>query len=232
MTNDSVDLNWSAIEWHGSHLKLLDQRVLPREQCYLDITTSKQAADAITDMVVRGAPAIGITAAYGAVLALREAFAAGSDWRATFDDKLDYLAVSRPTAINLHWAVARMRTLASEHADAPAALESTMERVAIEIHADDIRANQLMGAIGADIIEAADGIITHCNTGTLATGGYGTALGVVRSAWARGAFNSVYAGETRPWLQGARLTAWELTQDRIPITHLRRYIALSSFAGL
>ena len=218
MMNDFPDMNWLAIEWCGTHLRLLDQRQLPHTQIYLDIHTVADAAAAITNMVVRGAPAIGVTAAYGAVLAARNAVASGEQWQADYDAALDTLARSRPTAINLHWAVARMRKLAASTFSQSADMLEALEAEAKRVHAEDIRANQLMGEIGAAILEPAEGIITHCNTGTLATGGYGTALGVVRSGWERGAFQRVYAGETRPWLQGARLTAWELTQDGIPVS--------------
>ena len=218
MMNDFANLTWSAIEWHGTHLRLLDQRRLPHEQIYLDIHTAADAAAAITNMVVRGAPAIGVTAAYGAVLAARAAVAADDNWQAGYGAALDLLARSRPTATNLHWAVARMRTLAESSFSQPADMLTALEQDAVQVHAEDVRANQLMGELGAAILDPADGIITHCNTGTLATGGYGTALGVVRSGWRRGAFQRVYAGETRPWLQGARLTAWELTQDGIPVS--------------
>lgn len=218
MMNDFANLTWSAIEWHGTHLRLLDQRRLPHEQVYLDIHTAADAAAAITNMVVRGAPAIGVTAAYGAVLAARAAVAADDNWQAGYGAALDLLARSRPTAINLHWALARMRTLAESSFSQPAVMLKALEQDAVQVHAEDVRANQLMGELGAAILDPADGIITHCNTGTLATGGYGTALGVVRSGWRRGAFQRVYAGETRPWLQGARLTAWELTQDGIPVS--------------
>jgi len=217
MKNDFTKLTWSAIEWQGTHLRLLDQRRLPHEQVYLDIHTVADAAAAITNMVVRGAPAIGVTAAYAAVLAARAAVAAGNNWQSDYAAALDLLAQSRPTAVNLHWAVARMRKLAAAAFAQPVDMLEALEADAKQVHADDIRANQLMGEIGAAILDPAEGIITHCNTGTLATGGYGTALGVVRSGWQRGAFQCVYAGETRPWLQGARLSAWELMRDDIPV---------------
>jgi methylthioribose-1-phosphate isomerase len=136
-------------------------------------------------------------------------------WRQTIQADLDLLAAARPTAVNLFWAIARMRSVIDQIVGDPA---PRLLAEAQAIHAEDITANQRMGALGADLIEAPCGILTHCNTGSLATGGYGTALGVVRAAHARGMAREVFADETRPWLQGARLTAWELVQDRIPVT--------------
>ena len=204
-----------AIEWRGRCLALLDQRRLPGEQRWIEITTVAETARAIRDMVVRGAPAIGITAAYGVVLAARTRFAedAGS-WRHGIEADLADLAAARPTAVNLAWAIRRMR-------DRIAVIEGNPEAALMEeagrIHAEDIAANRRMGELGAALIEGG-AVLTHCNTGSLATGGYGTALGVIRSAYAQRRLTRVIADETRPWLQGARLTAWELVQDGIPVT--------------
>ncbi|MEJ2762035.1 MAG: S-methyl-5-thioribose-1-phosphate isomerase, partial [Gammaproteobacteria bacterium] len=207
-----------ALEWREDHLVLLDQRRLPGEESYLEARTPAEVADAIRDMVVRGAPAIGIAAAYGAVLAVAQALReAPEDWRAAAGRKLDELVRARPTAVNLHWAVARMREVLARCRDDPVA---AMLAAARAVHEEDIAANRRMGELGAALIENNGAVLTHCNTGSLATGGYGTALGVIRSAWADRRIRQVYAAETRPWLQGSRLTAWELQRDGIPVTLL------------
>lgn len=190
-----------AIEWHHNSLKLLDQRVLPHQIRHIECRTAAEAADAIRDMVVRGAPAIGITAAYGYALAAL----AGADTQAAYQ----VLAQSRPTAVNLFWALERM-------ARAPQQPQQLLAE-ARRIHEEDIAANLEMANYGASVLGSQVGIYTHCNTGALATGGHGTALGVIRTAWNNGQVERVFAGETRPWLQGARLTAWELMQDDIPV---------------
>lgn len=208
-----------AIVWHDDSLYLLDQRVLPQEELFVHCETLEDARDAIRAMVVRGAPAIGVTAAYAVVLAAREAWAAtGGEWHKGMDSKLEMLAQARPTAINLHWAIEQMRAVMAglEHGDpAPALLDA-----ARQIHRQDVAANRQMGAYAAELIEQPTSVITHCNAGALATGGYGTALGVIRSAHAQDKIQRVYADETRPWLQGARLTAWELERDGIPVSLL------------
>ncbi|WP_455197096.1 S-methyl-5-thioribose-1-phosphate isomerase [Kaarinaea lacus] len=205
-----------AVLWQDNGLKLLDQRRLPAKEIYLELIDVESVAQAIRDMVVRGAPAIGITAAYGVVIAARNRMQQSSqDWRETIEADLTLLAESRPTAVNLFWALKRMREAITAVGDNP--LQDLLS-TAKQIHEDDLAANQHMGQAGAAHIEAGSGVLTHCNTGSLATGGYGTALGVIRSAFAAGKLRQVYADETRPWLQGARLTAWELTQDNIPVT--------------
>ncbi|MGM0476797.1 MAG: S-methyl-5-thioribose-1-phosphate isomerase, partial [Pseudomonadota bacterium] len=177
-------------------------------------------AQAITDMVVRGAPAIGVTAAFGAVLAGREALAE-PDPTAAFVERLARLNAARPTAVNLAWALERMGRVAGSGVAAPGRPAPDALLVEAEaIHTEDVAANRRMGELGAAFIAPGSGVLTHCNTGSLATGGYGTALGVIRRAWVDGRLNAVYAGETRPWLQGARLTAWELAADAIPATLL------------
>ena len=200
MTAHSSSFN--AIEWHGQSLHLLDQRVLPHTHTVHEYTTAADVADAIRDMVVRGAPAIGITAAYGYALDALN----GRDLSAAYK----VLAESRPTAVNLFWALERMAALGTED---PHALVAEAKK----IHEEDIAANLAMGQFGASLIKEGSRVYTHCNTGALATGGHGTALGIIRSAFADGKLTQVYAGETRPWLQGARLTAWELMQDNIPV---------------
>lgn len=219
----------NAIVWHDDRLLLLDQRNLPGETRFVACGSAAETARAITDMVVRGAPAIGITAAYGVVLAARERCTADpSGWREAVGADIELLAASRPTAVNLFWALERMRRLI--HAlDAPEAVPTLLAE-AQRIHREDIAANRTMGDFGAELIQGPTDIITHCNAGALATGGYGTALGVVRSAHAAGKVRMVYADETRPWLQGSRLTAWELAQAGIPVTVQSDNVAASMMA--
>ena len=193
------------ILWAGDHLRLLDQRVLPHEERYLDCRTPAEVATAIHDMVVRGAPAIGIAAAYGLVLA-------GGGAKA-YDAAEAVLAASRPTAINLHWALAQMRGVQRTGADRARLLQEAQR-----IHQEDLAQNRRMAELGAALLPRGARVLTHCNTGALATGGHGTALGVIRTANEQGKLAQVYASETRPWLQGARLTVWELREDGIPAT--------------
>lgn len=208
-----------AVEWENGRIRLIDQRLLPGKFEYLYLDTLADAAQAIRDMVVRGAPAIGITAAYAVALAARDRHREDpSVWRERIGPDLERLAAARPTAVNLRWAVERMRDLIrSLPAGDPV---PQLLAAARHIHAEDIAANRRMGGLGAALIVPGSGVLTHCNTGSLATGGYGTALGVVRAGVAAGRIREVYADETRPWLQGARLTAWELVQDGIPVTLL------------
>lgn len=204
-----------AVAWERDRLRLLDQRVLPQRQDYIEITDAAGTADAIRTMVVRGAPAIGIAAAYGVVLAARAAWAKSrEDWKKAMEPDLQCLAASRPTAVNLFWALERMRAVMARIERDP---ETALLAEARRIHDEDIAGNQAMGRYGAELIEPCEAVLTHCNTGSLATGGFGTALGVVRTAFAAGKIKAVFADETRPWLQGARLTAWELVQDHIPV---------------
>ncbi|MCW8841485.1 MAG: S-methyl-5-thioribose-1-phosphate isomerase [Gammaproteobacteria bacterium] len=211
-----------AILWEEGKLKLLDQRLLPQQELYLEYEEPRAVADAIRKMVVRGAPAIGITAAYGVVLALKQRIAeGGSDMAAKLEQDLAYLADARPTAVNLAWALKRMGKVLFNLPEETQDPLAVMLAEARAIHEEDIAANRRMGELGAALItEAGYGVLTHCNTGSLATGGYGTALGVIRSAFAQQRISRVYADETRPWLQGARLTAWELVKDGIPVTLL------------
>ncbi len=208
----------SAIVWRDGALELLDQRVLPRESVMRRYTGCAEVADAIREMVVRGAPAIGVSAAYGVVLAARQRYAESADtWRERIEADLDRLAASRPTAVNLGWAIERMRRVIAAAAPdtdpEPALLET-----ARTLHAEDVAANRRMGELGAALIESRCEVLTHCNAGALATAGYGTALGVIRAAHAAGRIAHVFAGETRPWLQGARLTAYELIEAGIPVS--------------
>lgn len=194
-----------AVQWLGDRLHLLDQRKLPFEETWIDCHDAGEVAQAIRDLVVRGAPAIGIAAAWGMVLAAQR----GDD----LDDALATLRAARPTAVNLMWALDRMRACVDAGAGAMA-----LAREAQTIQDEDLAANRAMGGMGAALIVPGSGVLTHCNTGSLATAGFGTALGVIRAGVASGNVVRVYAGETRPWLQGARLTMWELQQDGIPAT--------------
>ncbi|MDP4549178.1 S-methyl-5-thioribose-1-phosphate isomerase [Marinobacter sp. MDS2] len=206
------------VRWHGDSLELLDQRLLPTEEHWITAEGASAVAQCITDMVVRGAPAIGISAAYGVALAARHA-GGSANWQAEVGQAIDQLAQSRPTAVNLFWALKRMETVFLECS----ALDEAVERLAAEavlIHREDIAANLAMADHALEVMnpEQAIGVLTHCNTGALATGGYGTALGVIRRLHERNLLGQVYADETRPWLQGSRLTAWELSRDEIPVT--------------
>ncbi len=204
------------ILWTGDTLDLLDQRKLPFVVEHVSCRTSDEAAQAIHDLTVRGAPAIGIAAAWGAVLGTRDIQADdGAAALAKLEPALQRLNAARPTAVNLAWALARMRrVLATSGAD----WREVLAREAQAIAEEDLAANRHMGALGAELIAPGSGVMTHCNTGSLATAGFGTALGVIRAGMAQGRIGKVFAGETRPWLQGARLTVWELRQDGIDAT--------------
>lgn len=207
-----------AVIWHDDCLHLLDQRLLPQAHKFLTLTTAAAVAQAITDMVVRGAPAIGITAAYGIVLAAKAAYALDPQhWQTLIIEDEQRLAQARPTAVNLTWALARMRTHFSTISGDPVPV---LLAEAQRIHEEDVTANRYMGDRGAALLPENCRVLTHCNAGALATGGYGTALGVIRSGVAVGKITQVYATETRPWWQGARLTTWELLHDGIPVTLL------------
>ena len=204
------------IRWTGQALELLDQRKLPFVVEYVSCTTSDDVATAIHDLAVRGAPAIGIAAAWGVVLASRDVLAATpAEALEKLEPALQRLNDARPTAVNLAWALARMRAaLRTAGSD----WRGVLELEALAIAEEDLAANRHMGELGAALIGEGSGVLTHCNTGSLATAGFGTALGVIRAGVAQGRIGKVYAGETRPWQQGARLTAWELQQDGIPAT--------------
>lgn len=201
-----------ALRFEGEHLMLLDQRRLPGRTDWLALTDYREVAQAITDLVVRGAPAIGIAAAYGLVLAARALARLPPAARRTgFAEAAAHLRAARPTAVNLMWAIDRLLARCAADPD-PAAVEAE----ARAIDAEDLAANYRMACLGAACLTAGSGVLTHCNTGALATAGLGTALGVIRAGWAAGRIREVHVGETRPWLQGARLTAWELLEDGVP----------------
>ncbi|MCF2595913.1 S-methyl-5-thioribose-1-phosphate isomerase [Pseudoflavonifractor phocaeensis] len=202
-----------AIRWENHTLYLLDQTRLPAEEDWLAYTDPQAVAQAIRTMVVRGAPAIGVAAAYAMVLAARQS-AGRPDGEARMVRARELLAASRPTAVNLFWALDRMERCGLACGNDP----GRMEEEAIAIHREDVQMNAVMGRAGAELVPEGARILTHCNAGALATGGFGTALGVIRAAHAQGKVSMVYADETRPLLQGARLTAYELVQDRIPVT--------------
>lgn len=191
-----------AVQWRGDHLRLLDQRLLPQEERWIACRDATAVTQAIKDLAVRGAPAIGIAAAWGVVLAAQQG--------APLDAALAQLRAARPTAVNLMWALDRMKARIATGADAQA-----LEREAQAIQDEDLAANRHMGELGATLIAPGSGVLTHCNTGSLATAGFGTALGVIRAGVAQGRITNVFAGETRPWQQGARLTMYELVRDGI-----------------
>jgi methylthioribose-1-phosphate isomerase len=204
------------LRWTGEALELLDQRKLPFAVEYLTCATSDEVAAAIHALAVRGAPAIGIAAAWGVVLAAHAVTVADAgDAAIELEPALQRLNAARPTAVNLAWALARMR---GALARADGNWREVLEREAQAIDSEDLAANRRMGTLGAALIEPGSGVLTHCNTGSLATAGFGTALGVIRAGVAQGRIDEVFAGETRPWLQGARLTVWELQQDGIDAT--------------
>ena len=204
------------IRWTGETLALLDQRQLPFAVEYVACRGSDEVAEAIHALTVRGAPAIGIAAAWGVVLGTRAIDAAdGAEAARKLEPAIQRLNAARPTAVNLAWALARMRRVLGE---AGPAWRDVIEREARAIETEDLAANRHMGALGAGLIAPGSGVLTHCNTGSLATAGFGTALGVIRAGVAAGRIERVFAGETRPWNQGARLTVWELQQDAIHAT--------------
>lgn len=204
------------IRWEGNQLSLLDQRQLPFVTEQMLCRSSGEVAQAIRDLVVRGAPAIGIAAAWGVVLAGQSVTAVeGAQALAQMQPALSELNAARPTAVNLMWALKRMRAVLA-HAGSDWLAVISDEAAAIE--REDLAANRRMGLLGAELIAPGSGVLTHCNTGSLATAGFGTALGVIRAGVATGKIAKVFAGETRPWGQGARLTVWELLQDGIAAT--------------
>ncbi|QNI33611.1 S-methyl-5-thioribose-1-phosphate isomerase [Alloacidobacterium dinghuense] len=221
-----------TLEWTADGVRFLDQTKLPLEETYVLATSYRQVADVITTMVVRGAPAIGVSAAMGVALGVKESKATSiSDLTTEFGAICNTLAATRPTAVNLFWAIAHMRDLFSALASKPGitreGIADALIKEAQVMYDEDIAACKTMGANGAELLPETGGVLTHCNAGALATCGYGTALGVIRAAVERGRAIHVYADETRPFLQGARLTAWELMHDGIPTTVLCDNMAAS-----
>ena len=218
-----------AIRWQGTALALLDQTKLPVEEVWDDYTDYRAVAEAIRRLVVRGAPAIGISAAYAVCLAALGYQERPGDFRPGLEAALETLAASRPTAVNLFWALDRMRGVLELQGWTPQSIPALI-REAEAIHREDIAMNRKIGKHGASLVPKGARILTHCNAGAIATGGYGTALGVVRAAHAAGHVAMVYCDETRPLLQGARLTAWELMKDGIPATLITDSMAASLMA--
>jgi methylthioribose-1-phosphate isomerase len=211
-----------TLTWTPEGVRFIDQTKLPLEESYVLASTYEQVADVIVTMVVRGAPAIGVSAAYGIVLgAMRTNAATAREFAPEFDKICARLAGTRPTAVNLFWAIDRFKRLFASLLAANASIDEIQQKLLAEAHVmyeEDIAACKTMGAFGGALLPQEGGVLTHCNAGALATCGYGTALGVIRSAVERGKHIHVYADETRPFLQGARLTAWELMADGIDTT--------------
>ena len=209
-----------TLRWSEGVLEMIDQRILPTTFIYLQYDSAASVAEGIRSMVVRGAPAIGVAAAYGVALeALRLLVVSDESFQRGMNEGFNILAQSRPTAVNLFWALARMKRVwqsVSGESNMQVAMRLLAE--AHEIFAEDIRTNRMMGSHGAELLRDGARVLTHCNAGALATAGHGTALGVIRSAVEAGKKISVIADETRPFLQGARLTAWEMVQEKIPVT--------------
>jgi methylthioribose-1-phosphate isomerase len=215
-----VPSNFDTLRWREHKLELLDQRALPGKCIYVALDSAVAVAEAIRAMVVRGAPAIGCAAAYGVALeAQRLQRCTKAEFDCALQHAFDVLAASRPTAVNLFWALERMRRRRNTVANQPpAGIAGVLLAAAHEIAAEDVRLNRMMGAHGSRLLHDGACVLTHCNAGALATAGHGTALGVIRSAAESGKRIQVLVDETRPFLQGARLTAWELHQDGIPVT--------------
>ena len=209
-----------TLEWTDAGVRFIDQTKLPTEEVYVTCKTHEQVADVIRNMVVRGAPAIGVAAAMGLALAVKNSKAdTVGALKKDFDEACELIGKTRPTAVNLFWAIRRMQEKLERARIQPIGhIKQTLIEEAKRIHAEDIAANQAMGRHGATLMPSSGGVLTHCNAGALATAGYGTALGVIRAAVEQGKKIHVYADETRPFLQGSRLTAWELMKDGIPTT--------------
>src|ERR1700732_743624 len=209
-----------TLEWTHQGVRFIDQTKLPMEETYVTCKTHEQVAEVIRTMVVRGAPAIGVAAAMGIALAVKNSKAETvGDLKRDFNQACDVIGKTRPTAVNLFWAIRRMQEKLERIRIRPLAqIKQILIEEAQRMHAEDIAANQAMGRHGATLMPSEGGVLTHCNAGALATCGYGTALGVIRAAVEQGKKIHVFADETRPFLQGSRLTAWELMKDSIPTT--------------
>jgi methylthioribose-1-phosphate isomerase len=227
-TGSNPDESLSPLLWQDGRLCLLDQTRLPAEEVWLDCHEPRQVADAIRRLAVRGAPAIGVAAAYGLALGLREVAPDRLDER--FEEVFALLAGTRPTAVNLRWALDQGRRVFAQSKDHPEAAFAALLALADRLHAEDVAANRRMGEHGAALFAPENRVLTHCNAGALATAGYGTAIGVIESSWRQGKVGMVWVDETRPLLQGARLTAWELQRLGIPFRLLTDNSAGALFA--
>ncbi|MCI0624663.1 MAG: S-methyl-5-thioribose-1-phosphate isomerase [Acidobacteria bacterium] len=212
---------FQTLEWTNEGVVMIDQRKLPAEELYPIFTTYQEVAQAIKDMVVRGAPAIGVAAAMGVALGAKHIKTGNAqEFERQFGEICATLASTRPTAVNLFWAIERMKRVFQQHFQQGdlQKVKRALEAEAVQMHEEDVDLNRRMGSFGAGLIGDNQRVLTHCNAGALATAGYGTALGVIRAAVEQGKKIQVFADETRPFLQGARLTAWELQKDQIPVT--------------
>jgi methylthioribose-1-phosphate isomerase len=218
-----------TIEWQGDAIVMVDQRKLPAQEIYVRCRTAQEVARAIRTMVIRGAPAIGVAAAMGIALGMSRSTARGTrQFAVDFQKICDMMASTRPTAVNLFWAIERMKRVFGEGAragESPDELIARLAREARAIHDEDVASCRAMGGFGAQIVPDGARVLTHCNAGALATAGYGSALGVIRAAVEQGKRIAVFADETRPFLQGARLTAWELVREGISTTVITESMA-------
>jgi methylthioribose-1-phosphate isomerase len=218
-----------TIDWQGDAVVMVDQRKLPGQEVYVRCRSAQEVARAIRTMVIRGAPAIGVAAAMGIALGMKRSTARGTrQFTVDFQKICDMMAATRPTAVNLFWAIDRMKGVFAATAQAGASADEIADRLEVEaraIHDEDVAACRAMGAFGAEIVPDGARVLTHCNAGALATAGYGSALGVIRAAVEQGKRIAVIADETRPFLQGARLTAWELVRDGINTTVITESMA-------
>jgi methylthioribose-1-phosphate isomerase len=218
-----------TIDWQGGVVVMVDQRKLPGQEIYVRCRTAQEVARAIRTMVIRGAPAIGVAAAMGIALGMRRSTAKGTrQFAVEFQKICDMMAATRPTAVNLFWAIDRMKGVFAEAAQAgasPEEIATRLENEARRIHDEDVTNCRAMGAVGASVVPDGARVLTHCNAGALATAGYGSALGVIRAAVEQGKRVAVVADETRPFLQGARLTAWELVREGIETTVITESMA-------
>src|SRR5918999_4614104 len=224
-----------TIDWQGDVIVMVDQRKLPAQEVYVRCRTAQEVARAIRTMVIRGAPAIGVAAAMGLALGMKRSTARGTrQFAVDFQKTCDMMASTRPTAVNLFWAIDRMKAVFAETAQAGASTDEIADRLEQEartIHDEDVAACRAMGGFGAAVVPDGSRVLTHCNAGALATAGYGSALGVVRAAVEQGKQVAVFADETRPFLQGARLTAWELVRDGINTTVITESMAGALIRG-
>jgi len=209
---------YPVVEWKNNKVYMIDQRILPLEEKFIEHSDYREVAKSIKDMVVRGAPAIGVSAAMGIALGVLNMNIETTDnYEEAFKKIADTISTTRPTAVNLFWAVERMKKVFNQYKKNPALLKEKMVEEAIAIDKEDVEINKKIGANGQVLLTSGQTVLTHCNAGALATAGYGTALGVIRAAIENNKEINVVADETRPYLQGARLTVWELQQDNIPV---------------